>query len=108
MWPLDLLHDSAWRPLTGRCCTSFGRGWPLPHCGRSCSGCFRPQHANSLLLGLAGMFVMAACPWQPRLSSERNRKQPDVCRVGRANAESCERFGRLATARQATRRRPGK
>jgi len=62
MWPLDVLHDPAWRPLT----------WTLLHfsgkAGRrdGMAPLFRLTRARSTqfryLLGIAGMFLMAACP----------------------------------------------
>ncbi len=63
MWPLDALHDPAWRPLTFALLHSVWQGILL---AAVWNVLFRLSRARTTqfryALGLAGMFVMAACP----------------------------------------------
>jgi beta-lactamase regulating signal transducer with metallopeptidase domain len=63
MWPLDLLDDSAWRPLTWTLLNFLWQGMAV---AALWNVLFRLARARSTqthyLLGLAGLLVMAACP----------------------------------------------
>ncbi len=63
MWPLDLLHDSAWRPLTWTLLHFLWQGIAVASVWKVLFWVFQGRRTQiHYLLGLAGLLVMAACP----------------------------------------------